>query len=1100
MRIFASGLLFLGSFIQLFGQSPAAEAGQATVPFTVVYKLKTTEATEARISPALRPSISTVHKQVGARNIKQKFPGATAPAARKSLKGDLSSIYELQYNSSQSFAEVRKALLSTGQVEYVEPLYIRKPLHQPNDPLSDSLRTTQYYLKLIQAYEGWAVEKGDTGVVIGILDTNFRLTHEDLKTKVKRNYADPIDGIDDDGDGLVDNYWGWDFADGDNDVTTNPMYPDHGTNVAGVAAAASNNALGIAGVGYNLKFMPLKVFSSSETGGFAGFDAIVYAADKGCKVINISWGGNTYSQYEQDIINYAVLVKDAAVVAAAGNTDANMILYPAAYENVLAVGGTNRSDVRYTEYSYNYLIDISAPSIAVRTTTASSNNAYKDGWGSSFAAPMVAGAVGLVRSKYPQLTALQAIERVRATADNIYHLAGNQPYLDMLGKGRLNVKRALKENNVKSVRSTSYAIQDDRIAQIGDTILLQVNFTNFLAPVENLLVNISSPSPFVTFLQNEAALGAMGTLITANNNLKPFRFILSPLTPANHEVNFRLSFTDGSYQDFQYIRFTVNPDYITLNTGKLQVTVNNKGNFGYNGLNTSQGIGVKYKGSNSLLYTGGLMVASEPTRVSDNIYNSTQRLDNDFRTVTQAKMDYSRKLADQEVRGVMKDKYPDPTVVGLEIKHKAFAWTSNENQDFIILEYFLKNATPDTLKNVYAGLYADWDIGNANANTADWTENLNLGYIYSKNQAQPFSGIKLLTHDSPSYYAIDNANNQGTAGINVIDGFSAQEKYNTLANGIARKQAGSAGNGNDVSHVVGSSFKNLAPGQTKIVAFAVLAADNLDKLKVHAQAAQNQYFKIKSGPAPLAVKDTLCLDSRVVLSPAGGSNFNFYADKAKETLLATGASYTIPQLQEQVLVYVSNIDSLFESSLTPSRYTVATGPVAEFSVTPDQLRQGREVVFNNQSQDGKTWFWQFGDGVASTEEQPTHTYTQTGEYKVTLQVTDRFGCSETSSKTITILAPSPNATAEALDGQIRLYPNPSTGIIKIILPELTTAAIAVPEIIVTDMVGRSSKAVLQKAGEQELFMDMTGMAEGVYFARITYNRVSITKKLVLLKQ
>src|SRR5690606_30335277 len=128
-------------------------------------------------------------------------------------KVDLSLLYELTHDPSHSLEAVQQVLLATGLVEYVEPLYQRVPLYQPNDPSSDSTKTTQAYLKVIKAYDAWAVQKGDTNIVIGILDTGFRLTHDEIKNKIKYNYDDPIDGIDNDGDGLIDNFVGWDFAD-----------------------------------------------------------------------------------------------------------------------------------------------------------------------------------------------------------------------------------------------------------------------------------------------------------------------------------------------------------------------------------------------------------------------------------------------------------------------------------------------------------------------------------------------------------------------------------------------------------------------------------------------------------------------------------------------------------------------------------------------------------------------------------------------------------------------------------------------------------------------------------------------------------------------
>jgi len=215
-------------------------------------------------------------------------------------------------------------LLATEAVEYVEPLYIRLPQYAPNDPLADStltsLTASQYYLKQISAYRAWDVARGDSSIVIGITDGGTRLTHEDLRSQIKHNYADPINGRDDDGDGYVDNFTGWDLANGDND----PGYDIaivHGTLVAGVAAARPDNGVGIAGAGNQCRFMPLNIYPNTSTGVFAGIEAVVYAADHGCQVINMSWGAaGGYSRLEQDAMTYAAVNRDAVLVAAAGNS------------------------------------------------------------------------------------------------------------------------------------------------------------------------------------------------------------------------------------------------------------------------------------------------------------------------------------------------------------------------------------------------------------------------------------------------------------------------------------------------------------------------------------------------------------------------------------------------------------------------------------------------------------------------------------------------------------------------------------------------------------------------------------------------------------
>ncbi|OGX89004.1 S8 family serine peptidase [Hymenobacter coccineus] len=285
---------------------------------------------------------------------------------------DLRAVYEVAVPPGLPLARARKVLLGTGEVDYVEPLYVRAPLYQPNDPRADSTLTDpnqgQVYLRQIRAYRAWDVVRGDSTLVIGITDGGVRLTHEDLKDHVQHNYADPINGIDDDHDGYVDNFTGWDLANGDNDAGFDVKII-HGTLAAGVCAATPDNGRGIAGAGFNCRFMPLNIYPNVPGGTFAGFEAIVYAADHGCRVINMSWGGTGgYSKFEQDACTYAAVNRDAVLVAAAGNTNADLHFYPASYEHVISVSGVNERDQKTSSATYSRRIDLVAPGDNILTT------------------------------------------------------------------------------------------------------------------------------------------------------------------------------------------------------------------------------------------------------------------------------------------------------------------------------------------------------------------------------------------------------------------------------------------------------------------------------------------------------------------------------------------------------------------------------------------------------------------------------------------------------------------------------------------------------------------------------------------------------------
>ena len=156
-------------------------------------------------------------------------------------------------------------LYNTDEVEYAQPKYIQKVEFTPNDP-SYTGNSGQYFINKIQCPAGWDIQKGDTNVVIGIVDSGTDWDHPDLAANVKLNYLDPIDGVDNDGDGYIDNYRGWDLAGADYNVVVgdnNPMIMGsnntHGSHTSGDACAVTNNGTGVASPGFNCKFMPDKM-------------------------------------------------------------------------------------------------------------------------------------------------------------------------------------------------------------------------------------------------------------------------------------------------------------------------------------------------------------------------------------------------------------------------------------------------------------------------------------------------------------------------------------------------------------------------------------------------------------------------------------------------------------------------------------------------------------------------------------------------------------------------------------------------------------------------------------------------------------------------
>lgn len=342
----------------------------------------------------------------------------------------LSNIYSLKFSPDSDILSLVQKFQKEPIVEYAQPNYLNRLCSKSSSELSDEFYEYQWALPTIDALKAWEMEKGSKDIVIAVVDTGIDYNHEDLKGRIWVNKGEiPNNGVDDDGNGYIDDVIGWDFLDKGND----PMDKNwHGTHVAGIIGAVPDNFTGVAGILWDCQIMALRAGEAYLQDDDVSA-AIVYAADNGAHIINMSWGSNTFSYIILDAINYAYS-RGCVLVGAAGNDDRPWAIYPALHNNVIAVGATNREDKKAYFSNYGQGIDIVAPGDRIFATTP--KDKYSSWSGTSMAAPVVSAVAALMLSKRRSLTNQEVYQILRQTADKI-----DEPLFS--GAGRVNAAKAL---------------------------------------------------------------------------------------------------------------------------------------------------------------------------------------------------------------------------------------------------------------------------------------------------------------------------------------------------------------------------------------------------------------------------------------------------------------------------------------------------------------------------------------------------------------------------------------------------------------------------------------------------------------------------------
>ncbi|MFA6289349.1 MAG: S8 family serine peptidase [Opitutaceae bacterium] len=593
VRTPATGLAALLDGAEAIASEETASGTEGVVKRTRIVKTSHFKYPMLRIEETVRPAAGTEPEQVLSQKavvadhiVVKMNPEATEAELKALVAGYGGKIRKKMYTPGVYLVELKECTIpelpaalavfndKKATVAYAAPDGIAYALETvPNDPEFPRLwgmRNTGQNSGVagadIKATSAWDISTGSQDIVVGVIDTGVDYTHPDLAANIWVNPGETgfdaqgrdkaTNGIDDDGNGFVDDVHGYDFANDDGDPMDDHY---HGTHCAGTIGGVGNNGAGVAGVNWTVKIAAGKFLSGTGSGTNSdGADAIHYMTVIGVRLTSNSWGGGPWDgtmdpelQLLQDAIAEAGRA-NILFVAAAANSATSKYFIPAAFTNanILSVAATDNKDALavFSNYGADW-VDIGAPGVGI--VSCDSGGGYRSLSGTSMATPHVAGAAALLLSIAPQMSCDAVKTILMNTSDPLPSLDG----LTVTG-ARLNVYRALQAVTTPTVIIKDTVIQDnnlngtignsDGMASPGERVGLKVTLRNpspFAAVGVTAQLSLVSPDPYVTLLSANASYG---DIAAKSDVLSGDLFLLNiaPATPVSHTVAMRLTVQD----------------------------------------------------------------------------------------------------------------------------------------------------------------------------------------------------------------------------------------------------------------------------------------------------------------------------------------------------------------------------------------------------------------------------------------------------------------------------------------------------------------------------------------------------------------------------
>ena len=715
-------------------------------------------------------------------------------------------------------------------------------------------------------------------------------------------------------------------------------------------------------------------------------------------VINNSWGipPGYNSSCDQTFWNAIDNVENAGVVVifAAGNegpnpstlrTPADRISSPT---NSFSVGAVDAQCYGYPVANFSsrgpsacddqtIKPEVTAP--GMRIYSCYKNGEYRLMSGTSMAAPFVSGAVAILRQYNPEATAQQIKQALLESCTDLGPEGEDNSY----GRGIINIKRALEilpKPHMPNLYLTGVDVNGGNFPQPGDQVNLAVSLKNSGIEVGSVSGILSSSDSLVQILADSIFLGAVTSGGVVNTGSTPFQVKFNSGIPSGRKVDFtlRLAGQDPPYVSEVTFSLTVGtlPSFSVAdqNAGNFIFTLSNFGQYGLGNLsfNPLGGNGFVYpRDGKDNLYEGAFLIGIGPAQVSDGARGEDGKTpQQDFEALPGGELNIQTPgtLCDQEGYCKFSDQNAE-NPLNLEIAQRSLAYTDQKNDDYVIMQYIVKNTNPHPVNNIYAGLFFDWDISLGSADDDQIGMDSILGIFYQFDpQTQIYLSLYPLNHDNFYSYQLDNS-------LWLYDGFSKPEKYQFLSGQMSKSvsQILSVSEGKDWSQLVSIGPFDLAPQESVVVAFAIVGGTGLDELETNLSSARAKYESLCTGIDD--DNDTRNLPSRFYLSqnypnpfnPATTIAFEIKPENPAASSLAPpekpSESYNLQAVQTYTVLTslkIYNIrgqlvKTLVESNLPPGKYEVSwdgTGQNGEkvasgvylYNLQAPQSRTSRKMI------------------------------------------------------------------------------------------------------------------------------------------------------------